>query len=232
MSRSGKDSSEVVKFMTLFARLKDWSDDAPEDLAEFAASDTSVKDLCVDLSFAADFLKMHERRARAFAAPVDPAFLSAWRDYEERYESVVSGVWLSAFLPELDVSELPRIPRADLQWDNANDQGKEQAGGIEEAIEFAQINADQKNRWIEDDELEFIERIQDGIAAWDRLKQETGFDLRGAFRRRALVPFVLVPRKVAAKQGSAETLSMLKNLQLLFCLRARGAPPAHLGFSP
>ena len=88
-------------------------------------------------------------------------------------------------------------------------QGKEQAGGIEEAIEFAQINADQKNRWIEDDELEFIERIQDGIAAWDRLKQETGFDLRGVFRRRALVPFVLVPRKVAAKQGSAETLSML-----------------------
>jgi hypothetical protein len=121
MSRSGKDSGEVVKFMTLFARLKDWSDDAPEDLAELAASDSSVKDLCIELSFAAHFLKMNERRARAlFAAPVDPAFLSAWRDYEERYESVVSGFWLSALLPELGVSEPPRIPKADLQWDNAN----------------------------------------------------------------------------------------------------------------
>jgi len=55
--------------------------------------------------------------------------------------------------------------------------------------------------------------IQDGIAAWERLKQDTGFDLQGVFRRRALVPFVLVPRKVAAKHGSAETLSMLNNLR-------------------
>ena len=33
------------------------------------------------------------------------------------------------------------------------------------------------------------------------------------FRRRALIPFVLVPRQIAAKHGSAEKLSMLKNLQ-------------------
>ena len=59
----------------------------------------------------------------------------------------------------------------------------------------------------------FIRRVQDGVAAWDRLEKDTGFDLRGVFRRRALVPFVLVPRQVAAKHGSAEKLSILKNLQ-------------------
>ena len=88
MSKPGKDTPEVVEFMALFARLKDWSDDDPEGLSDFAASDESVKELCTKLSFAAHFLKMNERRARVlFAAPVDPAFLAAWRDYEERYES-------------------------------------------------------------------------------------------------------------------------------------------------
>src|SRR3954471_9764164 len=61
---------------------------------------------------------------------------------------------------------------------------------IEEAIEFAQFNVDQDWRWDGSQET-FIERVQDGLAAWDRLKQDTGFDLGGVFRRRALVPFVL-----------------------------------------
>ena len=43
MSKPGKDTPEVVKFMALFAKLKDWSDDDPEGLSEFAASDESVK---------------------------------------------------------------------------------------------------------------------------------------------------------------------------------------------
>ena len=52
MSKPGKDSREVVEFMTLFARLKLYSDDAPEDLSELAASDSSVKKLCTQLSSA------------------------------------------------------------------------------------------------------------------------------------------------------------------------------------
>lgn len=213
MSRGTKDSAEVVIFMTLFARLKLWSDDAPEELADLAATDTSVRDLCTELSFAGRFLKMNERRARElFAAPVDPTFLAAWRDYEERYETVVSVIWLSVLLPELGASERSKAPKADLQWDNADVEAGEQAGGIEEAIDFAQFNADDDLRWDASQE-DFIKRVQDGVAAWERLKQDTGFDLRGVFRRRALIPFVLVPRQVAAKHGSDETLSMLKNLQ-------------------
>lgn len=212
MSKPGKDSPEVLEFMALFARLKDWSDDDPEGLFDFTASDESVRELCTRLSFAAHFLKMNERRARAlFAAPVDPAFLAAWRDYEARYESILSGIWVSDFLPELANAEPSIVPKADLQWDNADDEASEQASGIKEAMDLAQFNADQEDRWI--DQPDFIERVQDGIAAWERLRQDTGFDLQGVFRRRALVPFVLVPRLIAAKHGSAETLSMLKNLQ-------------------
>ena len=32
MSDASKDSPEVVEFMALFSRLKDWSDDDPEGL--------------------------------------------------------------------------------------------------------------------------------------------------------------------------------------------------------
>jgi formylmethanofuran dehydrogenase subunit D len=60
--------------------------------------------------------------------------------------------------------------------------------------------------------------LSNGPTEWqkdyaERLIGDHGLDLRGVFRRRALVPFVLVPRSIAAKHGSAEKLSMLKNLQ-------------------
>ncbi len=210
MSEPGKDSPEVVEFMTLFARLKLFSDDAPEDLADQAASDSSVRDLCTQLSFAAHFLKMNERRARLlFAAPVDPAFLAAWRDYEERYESIVSGIWLSDLLPELASTEPSRVPKSDLQWDIADDEANEQKSGIESAIYWARCEV--ANEVLDDES--FLRELDEGVAAWDRLIADHGLDLRGVFRRRALVPFVLVPRQVAAKQGSTEKLSMLKNLQ-------------------
>lgn len=212
MSLNPKDSVEVMKFMTLFARLKHWCDDAPEELLDFAKTDSSVQDLAVDLSFAAAFLKMNERRHRAlFAAPVDPTFVKAWRDYEARYETVLADIWLADFMPELESIEPSLVVKADLQWENANTEAKTQASGIEAAIDFAQTNADQEDRWIE--YPEYIGGIQEGIAAWERLSKDTGFDLQGVFRRRALVPFVLVPRQIAAKNGSADTLSMLKNLQ-------------------
>lgn len=211
MSLNPKDSPEVITFMTLFARLKEWSDDAPDELADFAKTDSSVRDLAIDLSFAASFLKMNEKRHRAlFVAPVDPAFVVAWRDYEERYQSVLAGIWLADFMPELGNGEPSRVSKADFQWDVANDEAMEQSSAIEEAIGFSQINADQDWR---DFPEGFVERVQDGVAAWERLQRDTGFDLRGVFRRRELIPFVLVPRQVAVKQGSAEKLSLLKNLQ-------------------
>ncbi len=115
-------------------------------------------------------------------------------------------------MSELGAVKLPPTPKLDRQWDTADDEASGQSRAIEEAIDFAGENAAQGWRW-DETQQDFIERIEDGTAAWDRLKQETGFDLRGVFRRRALVPFVLVPRQVAEKQGSAEKLSMLRNLQ-------------------
>ena len=211
MSMNPKDSAEVMKFMTLFARLKQRCDDAPDELVDFAKTDSSVRDLCSSLRFSASFLKRNERRHRAlFAAPDDPSFVLAWRDYEARYEAVLTDVEFADLMPELESIEPSKVLMADLQWDAANDEAVEQSSGIEEAIEFAQLNADQDSC---DFPEGFVERIQDGVAAWERLQHDTCFDLRGVFRRRELIPFVLVPRQVAAKHGSAEKLSLLKNLQ-------------------
>lgn len=211
MNRGSKDSHEVVEFMALYARLKLFCDDTPEELANLAANDPSVRDLCTQLSFAAYAIQMNERRARVlFAAPVDPAFLTAWRDYEARYGFIVSGVWLSDLLPDLPSAEPSNVPTVDLQWESADDDAHEQAGGIEEAVDLARFKVENDGEFLDPS---FARRVEEGVAAWDRLSSDTGFDLRGIFRRRALVPFVLVPRKVAAKHGSAETHSMLRNLQ-------------------
>ena len=212
MSAHNKDSAETVEFMILYTRLKDWCDDDPKELAGFAESDSSVRDLCNRLNLRAGLLRRDERRGRQlFTAPVDPQFLSAWRDYEDRYQTVLSRIWLSQVWPEALSDESSHIPRIDLQWDLADEDGAQQAGGIYNAIEFAQFNADQDSRWV--DQPEFIEGIQEGIVAFSRLTDETGFDLRGVFRRRELIPFVLVPRGISAKYGSAEKLSLLTNLQ-------------------
>lgn len=216
MSKPGNNSAEVVRFLTLFERLKDWSDNDPASLPSQAKGDESVRELCDKLFYAGERLRTSERRSRPqFAAPVDPAFLKAWRDYEDRYETVVQGILLSGIFdiapPDPGTGEPVGVSKADQQWSSADDDAAEQSSGINDAMDFAQFNVDQDWRW--EDQPKFAERIQEGIAAWERLTQDTGFDLHGVFRRRALVPFVLVPRNVAAKHGSAEVLSMLKNLQ-------------------
>lgn len=210
-----KDTTEVVKFITLFRRLRDWVDDDPECVIALAASDESVKRLCDEVYNVATSLSMNVRRRRdIFAVPVDPKFIEAWRNYEERYAHVLAGLWASVILVELGVhlrkGETGRRPSADIQWKNADDEAEEQARDIEAALDFAERGAIDEGREFPEG---FAESIEEGISAWDRLKVETGFDLRGIFRRRELIPFVLVPRHVAAQHGSAEKLSLFAHLQ-------------------
>ncbi len=213
MTGGAKDSVEVMQFMALFARLKLVSDDAPEHLEELAASDPAVRKLCDDLCILSLVFTSNERRRRKlFAAPVDPSFIVAWRDYEHRFEPTVSNIWLSELLTTIGGPGQSHAAAGDRQWNSLDEEAKDHAVGIENAIAFAQSNANQDWRWDESQE-KFIEGIHEGVAAWERIKDEVGFDLRGVFRRRSLVPFVLIPRQVAARHGDTERLSMLKNLQ-------------------
>jgi hypothetical protein len=100
-------------------------------------------------------------------------------------------------------------PSAAENWRSADDEAEEQAKGIDAVLSRARTEVQDE---LLDDE-EFLQVLDEGLSAWDRLVDNHGLDLQGIFRRRALIPFVLVPRKIAAKHGSAKTLSMLKNLQ-------------------
>src|SRR5260370_14451458 len=86
------DSSEVVEFMILFKRLKDWSDDDPGALHELASKDESVKDLCSALMRVVERLQFNSKNDRElFTAPVDPKFITSWRNFEQRFLPVLYG---------------------------------------------------------------------------------------------------------------------------------------------
>ena len=74
-----KDSTEVIQFMALLQKFRDWIDDDPENLEQLAADDKSIARLYMDLNFAAMRLSISERRQRQlFVAPADPKFIEAW----------------------------------------------------------------------------------------------------------------------------------------------------------
>jgi hypothetical protein len=124
---ANKDSSEVVKFMLLFKKLKNWSDDDPGALPGLANKDESIKDLCAALLEAAQRLRMTERNDRKlFTAPVDPKFIIAWRDFEERFEAAVS---------------YPMI-KQEGGWEQADFNAFMSASLIEATIELASSRAD------------------------------------------------------------------------------------------
>ena len=85
-----KDSPEVVKFMSLFQKLKDWSEDDTDSLPDLASKEKEIKDLCLKLLKAAGSLQKNERSERElFTAPVDLNFITAWRDFENRFAHVL-----------------------------------------------------------------------------------------------------------------------------------------------
>jgi hypothetical protein len=96
---NGNGSAKVVRFLTLYSRLKDWCDDDPDAIFQLAVADRHFKELCMQLLGAAERLHASEQRhRRLFTAPVDPKFLSAFRDFEARYEHVLAANWSSTFV--------------------------------------------------------------------------------------------------------------------------------------
>ena len=85
-----------------------------------------------------------------------------------------------------------------------------QAAAIEDALAFAEGQATQDEMGFPEG---FVDSIVEGIEAWTRLKEQSGFNLEDVFRRRELIPFVLVPRHVSTAHGSAEKLSLFTHLQ-------------------
>ena len=222
MTRSGTDSDDVIRFMTQFARLKSWVDDDPMDLVSDAIRDESIRDICVSLNWDAYVLRQAEQRhPELFTAPVNPDFIALWRDYEKRYERVVNWVSSSVLFSDLGLgdgdviaelsAERPASDTPDLIWQRADHDAAEAIEKMGIAMIFAENQIRVEDVW--DEQPDVVEDVEAGIEGWNSLSANIGLDLRGILRRRALVPFVLVPRKIANQQGSTHRTALLQNLK-------------------
>lgn len=213
MTNGGKESREVIEFLKYFEELKEIIDDQPHGLTELADHDEGVMEICRDLYRCGIRLSLSERAHRELhAAPVDPRFIESWREYEKRYQAVLANVVSDPIFRGAEGPIGPDAAFLPSDWEKADGAAEDAALGITEAIDFAYYNISQSERW-DDDQQGFVYRVEKGVFAWEGLNKTVGLDLQGIFRRRALVPFVLVPRAVSAKHGSAERISLLRNLQ-------------------
>jgi len=217
---TSKDSPEALAFLAVFNRLKTLIDGDPANIVPDAQKDESIRDLCLDLLCAAYQADPPNLRGPdTLIAPADPVFIRAWRDYEENYATPV----FAAVFADLGGDDTRTLP--DARWATADDDATEASHGILEAMSFAQFNIEQEDRHVSFQDG-FVDDIRAGLAAWDKLHTETRFDLRGIFRRRALIPFVLIPRAVAATYAGTDRHSLLTNLQQAHDAFVFGVPHA------
>ncbi|MEX0828580.1 MAG: hypothetical protein WD005_06500 [Haliea sp.] len=212
MSKDQNDPAPV-RFMMAFRRLRDMIDDDENGLEELAERDDSIKKICLEVQGCAWPIERGMGRDRdRFVAPVDPKFIETWRIYEERYASALLGIWATDLLGGLifDSPTQPKTSRFELEWESAADTANVKARAINEAISFAEEQASQEWRGFPEG---FADDILAGIDEWSRLSEETGFRLSDIFRRRQLVPFVMIPSHVSQGHGSAEALSLLTHLR-------------------
>ena len=227
MANKAKDHEYVVRFLRLYDKLRDMCDDNPAHVEELAREDEGFKKICRDLSSLAAWFSVAERSQRSlYAAPVDPKFVGTWRDFEERFSSVLARISLEAlgFVrldPAGEVSD-----EYEVALDHAEDAARESAWAIQSVIDFAEEKLDE----LEDDDCdaEDVEQIQLGLSEWKELPLTLGLNLRSVLTRRRLVPFVLIPRHVADKHGPAEPLSLLEHLRQAQEAFIFGAPLAAL----
>jgi hypothetical protein len=65
---NGKETGEVINFLTLYSKLKDWCDDDPDAIFQLAIGDKKFKRLCIELLRAAQRLHASERRPASRAS--------------------------------------------------------------------------------------------------------------------------------------------------------------------
>jgi hypothetical protein len=205
-------NENVSVFMLKYRQLRDLSDDNPLGLDRDARRDKALMNLCLEVWHAAFSLDVSERRdRRAFAAPVNPAFIVEWRDYQSRFASVIANVALLDLGVDIGLTDNTSAEdRFRLNWEFARDQAQEDARAVEAALKLALDDA--SSPWKEYPEG-YADEILHGVDEWNRLKLATGFSLEDVFRRRELLPFTLIPKHVSDKHGEAERMSLFTHLQ-------------------
>ena len=110
-----QQSGVFQEFLTEFRKLKEWSDDNPEVLEKDAESDESIAELCARVSDLFLSLKPEmKQRTRSIYENVGSSVISAFWDYENRYDYHVTKValsWHGRKLREYNIAD-PQLKKA------------------------------------------------------------------------------------------------------------------------
>tara|TARA_R110002126_G_scaffold10533_8_gene48449 strand:- start:1120 stop:1857 length:738 start_codon:yes stop_codon:yes gene_type:complete len=149
-------------------------------------------------------------------------FIDAWRDFERRYAKPVSDLGfynIVGWRPNeiwKDGKE-----RSVGQYEIEATSAQVDARSLNTAMDFAFQQASEEPLALDED---FVEEVLDGVKAWEKIAAQFGSDVAGVLRRRALVPFVLIPRHVSSHHGEGEKLSLLTHLEQAQTAFICGAP--------
>jgi hypothetical protein len=206
-----EDSDEVVKFMTIYQELCRVIDGGLDGINVGGIKSIRLQELYLELAWAAFPFEVSEKRQRlSHSAPVNPRFAKAWRDYEAKHQQEAAKYWLIGLGLNSEENDSSSRPRLDERWNYADEEALSQTKSVNAVFEFVRDEIGQD--WSEL-ASEHVGELEDGLDAWNTMVESTGFDLRGVFRRRRLLPFVLVPRHVSQHYGEEEHGSLLKRLQ-------------------
>lgn len=206
------NSQLVVDFLVDFSKLKRLIDDDVTVLvSEFKGSERLRRQVKA-VNEAAFLLRSAEKGTiepgagpqDMFSRPTDPKFIKAWRDYELRFARTISE--LSSYFRQ-DPVDRPAPPLTQTQsWEQIRSEADELLD------EFSDEISDQDTKAVEvfGHYVDFEKRI--------------GFDVRGAYRRYLLIPFILVPRHVSSHYGENDRLSLFENLRQAHTAFIFGAP--------
>jgi hypothetical protein len=218
----GPKDPQIEQFLMLYRRLQDWVDQ-PSQIEPSVKTDEPLKQLCLDLFHLENRLSEAEKEGDGFAAPVGVDFTKAWREYELQYANSIAAVALKELIGDFDL-EIPKSEKTQIQarFETAEVEARDAAKGIELIFEFATDQVIGEWSTIPDDFLE------EGLGEWDKLRTNVGFDLAGIFRRRKLIPFVLIPPHISNKYG-AEQISLFSLLREAHKAFVWGVPMAAVG---
>ena len=210
---ASKDSDELIRFTVLFQKLRQLVDGSMDILHDETSDNPILSRLSFDLWRAANALRTKERVVRElFNSPTDPRFVELWRDYERNWEHAVGRIVVREALGiESESGAAPESPLK-AHWSTEDQTGVEDSRDVALAFEHAKldIDASEYSAAYSDD---YRRDVANGFAARSSLVEEVGLDLPGIFRRRSLVPFVLIPRHVGKAHGDSEKLSLLSLLR-------------------
>tara|TARA_R100000365_G_C2748604_1_gene80689 strand:+ start:15031 stop:15966 length:936 start_codon:yes stop_codon:yes gene_type:complete len=194
--------AEGERFLAAFNQLKAATSNDPERLQSSWEEDAGLQKLCDEIAtLVQGFERLEELSSYSFTPHVSSAAVKARRDYDDRWQSIVSHVAnrkmaaiFEDLIRSLDLDAFKSDNRlVDALSDKISDWKSDADGGarsLDTLFDFA----------YERGESGEYDWINDSLSTWDRLTA-SGLDVQGVLWRRRAVPHVLVPAHVAKHYG-------------------------------